>query len=49
MDVLEEQAHLGPSLEQEAHRLDGMTQTLGDRYRLEFYFGGKREDLGSST
>jgi hypothetical protein len=28
MDVLEEQAQLGPSLGQEAHRLDAMTQTL---------------------
>jgi hypothetical protein len=29
MDVLEEQAQLGPSLGQEAHRLDAMTHTLG--------------------
>jgi hypothetical protein len=31
MDVLEEQAQLGPSLGQEAHRLDAMTHTLGER------------------
>jgi hypothetical protein len=29
MDVLEEQAQLGPSLGQESHRLDAMAQTLG--------------------
>jgi hypothetical protein len=31
MDVLEEQTQLGPSLEQESHRLDAMPQTLGAR------------------
>jgi hypothetical protein len=29
MDVLKEQAQLGPSLGQEAHRLDAIAQTLG--------------------
>jgi hypothetical protein len=49
MDVLKEQAQLGPSLGQEAHRLDAMTQTLGARQRLDVAFGGKREDLGADT
>jgi hypothetical protein len=29
MDVLEEQAHLGPSLGQESHKVDVMTHNLG--------------------
>jgi hypothetical protein len=29
MDALEEQAHLGPSLGLEAHRVDAMTHTMG--------------------
>ena len=49
MDVLKEQAHLGPSLGKEAHKLDVMTQTLGERHRLDVSFEGKREDLGANT
>jgi hypothetical protein len=40
MDVLKEQAQLGPSLGKESHRLDAMTETLGARQRLDISFGG---------
>jgi hypothetical protein len=43
MDVLEEQAQLGPSLGQEAHRLDAMARTPNDDcslWRLERHLRG---------
>jgi hypothetical protein len=46
MDILEEQAHLGPSLGQEAHRLDAIAQTLGKVHEMNVSFGGKGRDLG---
>ena len=48
MDVLEEQAQLGPSLGQKFWQ-DAMTQTLEARQRMDVAFGGKGEDLGIDT
>jgi hypothetical protein len=45
MDILEEQAQLGPSLGQEAHRLDAMTQTLGQDRGWTFPLEAREETL----
>jgi hypothetical protein len=42
MGVLEEQAQLGLSLGQEAHRLDAMAHTLGQHKRLIFPLGQRK-------
>jgi hypothetical protein len=49
MDVLEEQAQLGPSLGQEAHWLDAMAQTLGWYRRGTFPLEPKEETLEDLT
>jgi hypothetical protein len=43
MDILEEQAHLGPSLGQEAHWFNAMAQTLGKYRRVTLPLGAEEE------
>jgi hypothetical protein len=45
MDILEEQAQLGPSLGYEAHPLDAIAQTLGQYMRGMFPLEVKEETL----
>jgi hypothetical protein len=49
MDILEEQAQLGPSLGQEAHRLDAMTHTLGLARLWIFSLDSREDTLDSDT
>jgi hypothetical protein len=49
MDVLEEQAQLGPSMGQEAHMLDAMTRTLGQHKRLMLPLEEKKDTIEDLT
>jgi hypothetical protein len=49
VDIFEQQAQLGPSLGQEAHRLDAMAQTLGQYRRGTLPLEEKGETLEDLT